>query len=189
MDKSEICSKTGVKDGILMLLPARHDWYEAGNMCRRFGGRLHIDSDPGSVRSRTFPLVEAGENLRPERCARVWLGASDVEEEGVWRDSETHQVKGCCCLPAQIVFYVITIVLLYNIYCGKVLDLSEYWGPGQPNGVRVQNCAGVWELDGAGHKRYDDGNCDSESQCSICNFNFYPRATLRGICKVKFLKD
>ena len=48
----------------------------------------------------------------------MWLGASDVEEEGVWRDSET----------------------------GDKLDIEEFWGPGQPNGVRVQNCAGIWEL-------------------------------------------
>lgn len=63
-------------------------------------------------------MVEAGELMRPERCHRVWLGASDVEEEGVWRDSET----------------------------GDILDIEEFWGPGQPNGVRVQNCAGIWEL-------------------------------------------
>ena len=71
-----------------------------------------------SVRRRSFPLVEAGELIRPERCHRVWLGASDVEEEGVWRDSETRDI----------------------------LDIEEFWGPGQPNGVRVQNCAGIWEL-------------------------------------------
>ena len=85
---------------------------------RRFGGRLHVDGNTLSVRKRSFPLVEAGELLKPERCHRVWLGASAVEEEGVWRDSETRDI----------------------------LDIRELWGPGQPNGVRVQNCAGIWEL-------------------------------------------
>ena len=85
---------------------------------RRFGGRLHVDGNTLSVSKRSFPLVEAGELLKSDRCHRVWLGASDVEEEGVWRDSET----------------------------GQILDIEQFWGPGQPNGVRVQNCAGIWEL-------------------------------------------
>ena len=84
----------------------------------RFGGRLHIDSTKDSVASRSFAMVAHGENIRPERCKRPWLGATDIEEEGVWRDSETNEI----------------------------LDLSEYWSPGQPNGVRIQNCAGIWEL-------------------------------------------
>ena len=85
---------------------------------RRFGGRLHVDGNTLSVRKRWFPLVEAGELLKPKRCHRVWLGASDVEEEGVWRDSETRDI----------------------------LDIREFWGPGQPNGVRVQNCAGISDV-------------------------------------------
>ena len=59
-----------------------------------------------------------GEKLFPERCARVWLGATDLEEEGVWRDAETNEV----------------------------LDLNRFWNAGQPNGVRIQNCAGIWEM-------------------------------------------
>ena len=74
-----------------------------------------------------------------------------MEEEGVWRDSET----------------------------GEVLDISPMWTEGQPNGVRLQNCASIWEFDGG----YDDGSCLGESQCSLCNFKFYPRTTLRGICQ------
>ena len=74
-----------------------------------------------------------------------------MEEEGVWRDSET----------------------------GEVLDISTMWTEGQPNGVRLQNCASIWEFDGG----YDDGSCHGESQCSLCNFKFYPRTTLRGICQ------
>ena len=62
-------------------------------------------------------MVEHGEDVRPERCKRPWLGATDFEDEGVWRDSETDEI----------------------------LDLSEYWSPGQPNGVRIQNCVGIWE--------------------------------------------
>ena len=137
MSKSEICSRDGTAEGLLMLMPARLDWYDAGAMCRlglekkpknavlslnqylrRFGGRLHVDDNTLSVSERSFPLVAAGELLKPDRCHRVWLGASDVEEEGVWRDSETRDI----------------------------LDIREFWGPGQPNGVRVQNCAGIWEL-------------------------------------------
>ena len=37
--------------------------------------------------------------------------------------------------------------------------------------------------DGDGSQRYDDGICEEEFQCSICNFHHYPRATLRGICR------
>ena len=81
---------------------------------------------------KSFAMVEAGELARPERCKRVWLGSTDLEREvassllatihpiipqGVWRDSETNEV----------------------------LDISAFWGPGQPNGVRIQNCAGIWE--------------------------------------------
>ena len=100
-------------------------------------------------------MVEAGELVRPLRCRRVWLGAEDNDEEGIWRDSES----------------------------GEVLDLSQFWVPGTPNGVRIQNCAGIWELDGSGIQRYDDGGCEKELQCSMCNFPLPPRATLRGLCK------
>ena len=48
----------------------------------------------------------------------MWLGASDEDKEGVWKDSET----------------------------GEVLDISELWAEAQPNGELVQNCAGIWEL-------------------------------------------
>ena len=101
-----------------MHFPSRLNWYESGSMCRRFGGRLHIDNDSESIVSRSYPLVEFGEKLSPSRCDRVWLGASDEQEEGVWRDSETDEI----------------------------LDISSFWVPGQPNGVMVQNCAGIWEL-------------------------------------------
>ena len=33
--------------------------------------------------------------------------------------------------------------------------------------------------DGEGSNRYDDGGCETESQCFLCNFKFHPRATLR----------
>ena len=141
-----------------MIFPPRMSWWTGRDLCRRFGGRLHIDDSGPSV-EETFAMVEAGELLRPQRCSRVWLGASDILEEGSWRDSES----------------------------GEVLDLSRFWGPGQPNGVRIQNCAGIWELDGAGITRYDDGGCEKERQCSMCNFHLPPRATLRGLCKNKLV--
>ena len=97
--------------------------------------------------------------MRPDRCTRVWLGATDFQEEGVWRDSETNEI----------------------------LNLNSFWGPGQPNGVRIQNCAGIWEFDGEGHNRYDDGGCVKERQCSLCKFSLLPRAMLRGICKNNYV--
>ena len=33
------------------------------------------------------------------------------------------------------------------------------------------------------HIRYDDGACDKELQCSVCNFALPPRGRLRGMCK------
>ena len=30
---------------------------------------------------KSFAMVEAGELARPERCKRVWLGATDLERE------------------------------------------------------------------------------------------------------------
>ena len=152
--KDDICSATGPEGGERMIFPPRISWWKAGDLCRRFGGRLHID-DSAAAAEETFAMVEAGELVRPLRCRRVWLGAEDNDEEGIWRDSES----------------------------GEVLDLSQFWVPGTPNGVRIQNCAGIWELDGSGIQRYDDGGCEKELQCSMCNFPLPPRATLRGLCK------
>ena len=30
---------------------------------------------------------------------------------------------------------------------------------------------------------YDDGGCSTESQCFMCSFKKYPKATFRGMCK------
>ena len=117
MDKRTICSKEGFKDEIMMLLPSNVNWFQAVDMCRKFDGRLHIDTTPESVLN-SFSYVEKGERTNPARCARVWLGASDIQEEGVWRDSETNEV----------------------------LNIQDFWNAGQPNGVRIQNCAGIWEF-------------------------------------------
>ena len=139
MSKNNICSSGGSKEGVLMLMPPKLSWHGGNELCRRyasalitelqsflnillmpcrFGGRLHIDLSAESVITRSSPVVAHGEILRPSRCARVWLGATDRREEGVWRDSETDEI----------------------------LDIKPFWGPGQPNGVRIQNCAGIWEL-------------------------------------------
>ena len=40
---------------------------------------------------------------------------------------------------------------------------------------------------GFGHNRYDDGGCEEESQCYMCNFKQYPKATLRGLCENKII--
>ena len=103
-------------------------------IANRFGGRLHIDSGKSSPPLESIDLVNKGKNQKqplsiknthspgeknfPERCKRVWLGATDLEEEGIWRDSETN----------------------------KLVDLSQFWNAGSPNGGTIQNCAGIWEL-------------------------------------------
>jgi hypothetical protein len=49
---------------------------------------MHIDSsEEGVVRSQA--VVAAGERLRPARCERPWLGASDQAKEVDWRDGES----------------------------------------------------------------------------------------------------
>ena len=65
-----------------MIFPPRMSWWAGSNLCRRFGGRLHIDDSASSV-EKTYAMVEAGELLRSQRCSRVWLGASDSLEEAV----------------------------------------------------------------------------------------------------------
>ena len=77
-----------------------------------------MDSSAKSVETRSYLMVAHGETVRPDRCTRVWLGASDIQEERIWRDSETDEI----------------------------LNIESFWCPGQPNGVRIQNCAGIWEL-------------------------------------------
>ena len=64
IDKKEICSRDGIPDGVLMLLPPNVDWYQGRELCRRFGGRLHIDSSLYSSQTRSIPTVEAGEKVR-----------------------------------------------------------------------------------------------------------------------------
>ena len=117
MDKTTICSTEGSIEGMRKLLPSNVNWFQAVDMCRQLDGRLHIDTTPESVLT-SYSIVENGERINPDRCARVWLGASDIQEEGVWRDSETNEV----------------------------LNIQDFWNAGQPNGVRIQNCAGIWEL-------------------------------------------
>lgn len=140
---------------------------------------------------KSFAMVEAGELARPERCKRVWLGSTDLEREvassllatihpiipqGVWRDSETNEV----------------------------LDISALWGPGQPNGVRIQNCAGIWETvrveglaslarTGRGRSGWMMAPVTRKGSAgtifhgtytlfSLCTFPLPPRTTLRGLC-------
>ena len=46
----------------------------------RFGGRLQLDRSVEDLKT-TFAMISAGEVVRPSRCERVWLGASDLQEE------------------------------------------------------------------------------------------------------------
>ena len=117
MDKYQVCTRDGFADGVLMLMPPNLNWFGARDLCRRFDGRLHIDTSHQSMVTRVMTLIEAGEMVQPDRCERIWLGASDLEEEDVWRDVET----------------------------GEVLDLSSFWVKGQPNGARVENCIGIFQ--------------------------------------------
>ena len=112
MDKKNICSKDGSSDGILMLMPAQSTWKQAKEMCHRLNGRLQMASTQNSVQ-QALSFVQRSE--RSGKCSKVWLGATDEQEEGVWRDSETDDV----------------------------IDLSSFWKQGQPNGDRIQNCLGI----------------------------------------------
>merc|ERR1719402_27016 len=161
VDKADMCTgETGVRGGIMMIFPNWLNWYGGREICRRFGGRLHMDRTKEEVGTRSAPMVAYGETLRPGRCKRVWTGATDEAEEGIWLDSFTGEVVSD--LPGW----------------------AKFWAPGQPNGIRIQNCAGIWEVDGeAPNSWYDDGGCEKERQCSMCNFPAPPRAKLRGMCE------
>ena len=117
MDKYQVCTRDGFAEGLLMLMPPKLNWFKARDLCRRFDGRLHIDNSHQSIVSKVMPLIANGESVNPDRCERIWLGASDKEEENVWRDSETNEV----------------------------LDLSSFWAKFQPNGARVENCVGIFQ--------------------------------------------
>ena len=56
------------------------------------------------------------------------MGASDIETEKIWLDSETGED--------------VTSIL------------AMMWAAGQPNGERVQNCASIWETTGKGKNRW-----------------------------------
>ena len=116
ISKEEMCGNNDSSSEILMIMPSQVQWQKAAEACQRYGGKLHVDKSEESVRNRTVPLIHKGERVGPDRCKRIWLGASDIEEEGVWRHPD-----------------------------GEILDLSNIWNTGQPNGVRVQNCVGIWE--------------------------------------------
>ena len=118
MDKYQVCTRDGFADGLLMLMPPNLNWFGARDLCRRFDGRLHIENSHQSMVSRVVPMIANGEDVNPDRCERIWMGASDEEEEDVWRDSETNEV----------------------------LDLSPFWVRGQPNGARIENCAGIFHM-------------------------------------------
>ena len=117
-EKSEICYDSDAEDDIMILMPSHLNWFKSRDLCRRFGGKLHVDKTEQSVEEKSSKLVANGEKLKPGRCGRVWLGATDLQEEGVWRDSEK----------------------------GEILKIDNFWAPGQPNGEKLQNCLGIYEL-------------------------------------------
>ena len=116
LDKDEVCFSKSQDYSILMQFPLTITWFESNKFCRRLGGRLHLATSQRRF-NKTLDMINNGENVNPKRCLRTWMGASDEQDEGNWRDSES----------------------------GEIVDLSNFWYPGQPNGMRRQNCAGIWE--------------------------------------------
>ena len=142
-----------------MVFPNHINWYQGVEICRRFGGRMELNLNEKDLVEKSFALRIEVEKRNPDRCKRVWMAASDEETEKIWKDSET----------------------------GEVVDIDRLWAPGQPNGERIQNCAGIWELAGMGSQLYDDGGCEGEKQCTMCKFKLAPRAKLRGLCRNKLV--
>ena len=91
------------------------NWFESNQFCKSLGGRLNLATSQGWF-NKTYDMLINSEKNNPQRCLRTWMGASDEQEEGVWRDSES----------------------------GKIVNISKFWYPGQPNGLRRQNCLGIW---------------------------------------------
>ena len=80
-----------------------------------------------------------------------WLSLTDTLEEGVWRHQKT----------------------------GQVATFTD-WGPGQPNGRQVQNCACLRKFNGY---RWDDCGCTTYSWPSVCTReDGQPILRLRGLC-------
>ena len=116
LDKGEVCFSKSKDYSILMQFPLSISWHESSKFCKRLGGRLNLATSQRSF-NKTLEMIKHGESMFPDRCQRVWMGANDEQKEGVWRDSES----------------------------GDIVDLSEFWCEGQPNGLRRQNCAGIWD--------------------------------------------
>ena len=124
LDKDEVCFSKSQDYSILMQFPLSITWSESNKFCRRLGGRLNLATSQRWF-NKTLDMINNGEHVHPKRCLRTWMGASDDQEEGNWRDSES----------------------------GEKVDLSNFWYLGQPNGMRRQNCAGIWE--NVGNDRHD----------------------------------
>ncbi len=83
-----------------------------------------------------------------------WAGWSDQEEEGVF----------------------------VGLASGRLMDGSVHqpWGPGEPNGDRIENC--VEATEGKRERMaINDLNC-AQRRWSFCNFDEIPHFTLRGLC-------
>ena len=93
------------------------------------------------------------------RCAkRLWVGADDIKEEGVWIVKSTNK-------PLE--------------------NYAKYFQPAQPNGARKQNVAGFHfgtsGTDALGLAQFDDGG-EKEKHCFMCKFQSPPRFKIRGLC-------
>ena len=101
-----------------------------------------------------------------------WLPLSDEDEEGIWRHYETGEVKKeqkhfwTHYETEELRFYVDSFTLVITMwampssetgalvaeyldinYRNKVAAFTD-WGPGQPNGRAVQNCACLRKFNG-----------------------------------------
>ena len=92
---------------------------------------------------RSTALVAAGEGINPDRCQRVWMGATDEEEEVKFKHVNTI----CPYCPTG------SMEGLGDRRCPRSRGtLGPRTGAAaatgntgfQPNGVRLQNCAGIW---------------------------------------------
>ena len=124
LEKDEVCFSKSKDYSIIMQFPLSISWHKSSKFCKRLGGRLNYATVEKWF-NKTMEIINYGENMFPNRCQRTWMGASDEQEEGIWRDSES----------------------------GEIVNLSKFWYVGQPNGLRRQNCAGIWENVGGNTRR------------------------------------
>ena len=174
MRMDQICDVASESDPIgskLMIFPEKETYFTAAAMCERFGGLLHFELEKEGWEERIIPRTiqvkdMAIRNKTNSRCGwRIWVAVSDQEEEGQWKITGTNKI---------------------------VEDYKKYFAPGQPNGIRNQNCGGlstaIMDTTTTGTNHLDDGSC-SESHCYLCRFHTFPLVKVKGLCKDQSIID